>query len=398
MNKIVVLGAFDRYNYGDLLFPVIIEQQLKTYRPDLDIAYFGIVESNLSEWGGKPTQDITAFYAQCESGEKRVNVIIAGGEAVAVTWHSLLVALNKKYHLIRRYQHHLEKFVDLNQLGRKLLKGKTTLPFVMNNSDFKNVDHVIFNSLGGSEIPESTFKKVKDLKAKLQQVDYFSVRDRATQQNLANQQVTTQLFPDSAVLMSKFYPVEVLRDRYVSEEVKAYVAQQQGNYLFFQVNKNHAKQNEEIIAEQLNKIYQYDQTAICLCPIGTASNHHDDEALRRIQPHLKVDGHLFGQVSIWDVMYLIASSKCYVGTSLHGAITAMSFAVPYIGLRVKKLDSYLATWGVKELNGVVQLPQIFERYKQTLDMNAAALEDSKRLQIQEIEKSFENMRKLLMPE
>lgn len=72
-----------------------------------------------------------------------------------------MVALNKKYKILRRYQHHFEKFIDLNKFAKNILKGQTELPFVFNSDDFKNVDHVIFNSLGGSEIPDSIFKKVK---------------------------------------------------------------------------------------------------------------------------------------------------------------------------------------------------------------------------------------------
>jgi len=51
-------------------------------------------------------------------------------------------------------------------------------------------------------------------------------------------------------------------------------------------------------------------------------------------------------------MTLIAKAKVFAGTSLHGCITAMSFAVPYIGLtfQVPKLQAYLQTWAMTELS------------------------------------------------
>lgn len=397
MNKILIIGAFDRFNYGDLLFPIIIEQQLKTYSNDLDIEFFGVVESDLSSLGGKPTRSIQQFYESCKQGEQRANIIVAGGESIAVTWHSLLVALNKKYKIIRRYQHHFEKIIDLNKFAKNILKGQTELPFVFNGDDFKNVDHVIFNSLGGSEIPDSIFKKVKGLKNKLKQVDYFSVRDKVTKRNMDQRDIPTELFPDSAILMAKFYPIEMLKDL-VSEDVSAYVGKNKGNYVFFQINRNHAKNQEEQIANQLNSIFRQTNTEICLCPIGKASNHNDDEALLKILPYLENTGRFFEEVTVWDIMYLIANAKCYIGTSLHGAITAMSYAIPYVGVNVTKLNSYLNTWGLEGINKIVKIDSLFDQFKIAINISKKQLEQSRDFQFQEIEKSFLKMKKLLMPD
>jgi len=394
MNKILIIGAFDRFNYGDLLFPIIIEQQLKTYNKELDIAYFGIIESDLSTLGGKPTQDIQHFYKACTEGNKRANIIVAGGEAIAVTWNSLLAALRKNYRPIRRYQHHLEKFIDLNKLAKGVLKGKTDLPFVFNSSDFNNVDHVLFNSLGGSEIPDKIFKQVPGLKSKLQLVDYFSVRDKVTQEHLKEKEIASSLYPDSAILMSKFYTPEKL-NKLISDEVRNYVQHKKGKYVFFQTNRNHAKQQEAKIAATLNKIYQEEGIDCCLCPIGKASNHNDDDALKVIYPLLKGGAKLFDEVNIWDIMYLIAHAQCYIGTSLHGAITAMSYAVPYVGVNVKKLNSYLETWGVEGINKTASIDRFFDHYKEAIQVPKESLNQSRNTQFEAIEESFDRMAKIL---
>jgi hypothetical protein len=85
MEKILVIGAFDRYNYGDLLFPLVIEKQLSSYGHPFEFQYFGLVKSDLSAVGGLPTQDLQEFYKACEEGGTPVHVIIAGGEALGVT-------------------------------------------------------------------------------------------------------------------------------------------------------------------------------------------------------------------------------------------------------------------------------------------------------------------------
>ena len=45
--KIAVLGAFDRFNYGDLLFPIILEKLLDKNKNEYDIEFFALVELQL---------------------------------------------------------------------------------------------------------------------------------------------------------------------------------------------------------------------------------------------------------------------------------------------------------------------------------------------------------------
>src|SRR5690606_11703465 len=106
-------------------------------------------------------------------------------EAVAVTWNSLLLALSSTFKRSHRFHHYVNRMIDLNAVARWRLHGETELPFVFTASDFTGVDRVIFNSLGGSEIDPATFDRFKGLRDKLRGVDYFAVRDTATQQHLA---------------------------------------------------------------------------------------------------------------------------------------------------------------------------------------------------------------------
>ena len=48
--------------------------------------------------------------------------------------------------------------------------------------------------------------------------------------------------------------------------------------------------------------------------------------------------------NIYDIMWLIKHSALYVGTSLHGTITALSFEVPFVAHGPVKLKNYLETW------------------------------------------------------
>lgn len=394
MEKILVIGAFDRYNYGDLLFPLIIEKQLNTYGKDFKFRFFGLIESDLSKEGGLPTEDLQAFYKACNNPNDKVHVIVAGGEALGVTWHSLWSALNKTYQKIHRYHIRISKFIDLNRIARMVLKGKTPLPFVFTKSDFPGVKTVVLNSLGGSGLKKAQFEQYDFLKKKLNRADYLAVRDKTTIANLKENGVKAQLFPDSAILMSEFYPIEVL-EKQITPEVKDYVKANIGNYVFFQINKKTTVGKEDLIASELDKILEKGNVKICLCPIGKALNHDDHLALAVVKYQMKSPATYFDAENIWDIMYLIANSKCYIGTSLHGAITALSYAVPHVGLKVEKLEAYLNTWGAKGNDFAVDFSEIHSQFLVASAIPQSVYQEKREVQVEEMKKGFEQMVKVL---
>lgn len=394
MTKILIIGAFDRYNYGDLLFPLVIGHQLSATNPDFQFEYFGLIASDLSGVGGLPTKGLMDFYEACSDPANPVHVIIAGGEALGVTWNSLYAALSPLFQRINRSHVKINEVLDLNGWTRKILKGKTTLPFVFDKSDFAGVQSVILNSLGGSGLGAKAFAKYDFLKEKLQHVDYFAVRDQVTMDNLLDNGLTADLFPDSAILMSEFYPMGFLRRR-VSPEVADYVDRERGEYAFVQINKKTTRGHGHVIASGVTAIYQKGKTDICLCPIGKALDHDDHEALQEIGSLLACPFTYFDADTIWDIMYLIANSKCYVGTSLHGAITAMSFAVPHVGLKVEKLGAYLATWGVKDNQRSIEFSEIYDQFITATAATKQDLQASRNRQITEIKKGFGKMTTVL---
>lgn len=395
MEKILIIGAFDRYNYGDLLFPLIIEKQLNTYGNKFQFEFYGLVDSDLSKEGGKATKGLRAFYQACENPNQQATVIVAGGEALGVTWNSLLAALNKPFQQIHKRHVRLSKWVDLNRMAKKILNGKTTLPFVFDKSDFPSVKNVILNSLGGSGVNKMLFDRFEMMRAKLEKVDYLAVRDELTVNNLAENGVKAQLYPDSAIFMSEFYPTEKL-EKMVTPSVLQYIKANEGSYVFFQINKKTTLGKEEIIATELDRLYRENQVEICLCPIGKALNHDDHIALKQVQKHLTSPFAYFDADNIWDIMLLIARSKAYIGTSLHGAITAMSYGIPHVGLKVEKLDAYLKTWGAVGNRKAVDFDQIHSQYERVVDVQPSQYLESRDKQVAEIKKGFDQMVQIIL--
>lgn len=72
-------------------------------------------------------------------------------------------------------------------------------------------------------------------------------------------------------------------------------------------------------------------------------------------------------------MYLVSKSSIYVGTSLHGLITAQSYNIPFIALNkgISKIDNYCKTWakgvslGSIDFNDIEQLEELFNSWNYT---------------------------------
>lgn len=85
MYDVVLYGAFDRHNYGDLLFPLVMERMLSERFPDKKIVIAGLIDSDLTEFNALRTVGIKKALKQ---SKQDVTVILAGGDVVSCDWLS----------------------------------------------------------------------------------------------------------------------------------------------------------------------------------------------------------------------------------------------------------------------------------------------------------------------
>jgi len=338
--NILIIGAFDRYNYGDLLFPLVIESALKKRNLSANFHFYGLKKSDLSLYGGKKTNGIKTFYKDVKRLPNAI-VIVAGGEAIGISWLKMFSFYNSCNNFISKFK----KYFNVERYVKKYMGAATNLPFVF-SKEMIGGNAVLLNSLG-----ECGIKKIEvdnnPIFSCLSNVDYFSVRDKNTYAAFSSFN-NVNLFPDSAVLISKFYDKQFLKEE-VSSDVNRFVSENI-NYLFFQINNEIIKDNVEKYAELFDRVQNTLGLKICFCAIGRVSGHEDQYALKKIMKKMKTSVSFFENATIWDTMALIANAKFYLGSSLHGVITSMSFLVPYIGIGIPegKVNSYIKTWGTDE--------------------------------------------------
>ncbi|MDI9217005.1 polysaccharide pyruvyl transferase family protein [Clostridium tertium] len=395
MNKSInVVGAFDRYNYGDVLFPIIIEEYLKRYRnevlKDYDIQYYGLVESDLSQVGGKRTKALKEIYNG--SLEKDSMIIVAGGDVLPARISSMDVDLSSNI------LNMLFKKVLIKVLGRKNFEVismkrfgiNSRFPWVINKENFTKNINITYNAVGGSTLNRLESKEVMDIKEKLSDSQYISVRDDKSLANI--KEINPSMFPDSATLMSDFFPVEFL-ENVISEEVKNAVKMCEGGYICIQSNLCSIRGKEKRLVDQIEKICLEKGLKVVLLPIGIAANHDDNIALRKLKKYFSMDVIHIEDLNIYDIMYFIAKSDFFAGTSLHGNITSMSYAIHHIGLNkgITKLDEYLNTWDIKEQNHCIDFNDLYEEYNKVKEISKEELLN-KRQELLNL--SLENFNKL----
>lgn len=348
-DNIYIVGAFDRHNYGDLLFPLIVEMVARNKGYSQNIEFFSTIDSTMSKYGAKDTLSLKRLFSR--GLNKRDLIVIAGGEILPATWSDIV-----SYLMPTIFSRILNKLAKLfgekftSYLIVRLLHIPSLLPFVYSKSDLQGAG-VVYNAVGGSHLKYSSDYIKTLVFEKLREADFISVRDVETKKLLNDNDISNvNLAPDCAVLVSTLFPLDEMKMK-VDPSLRDLSSRFSRGYMCFQSSFACLNNNEKLVADQLKNIQRETGLGIILFAIGRATGHSDQQSLRKLSVLLN-DGNdknifLSESDSIFDIMWIIGNSSIYAGTSLHGAITAFSYDVPVIGLcvsKVNKLKAFLETW------------------------------------------------------
>lgn len=344
--KLYLLSPSDRFNYGDMLFTYILQYYLKSSVDE--IINCSTSESDLSDKGGIPTQDINKIFEDDSINDKYL--IIAGGECLFTTWpvilsftsEDVMKKVNRINHLPRIPFLYRTYITYLNFFVKRKFLIPCKYPFTIGLNELPNYKAIIYNSVGSVNLAyRKDVLNKRSCKEILESSSYISVRDRGTLVGIKKMGISSNLVPDSAILMSNIF-----NDDFLLKKISINNLCLHNKYIFFQINELSLLGNENYISNILTRIYQKYSLHYVLCPIGTALGHSDDIALAAISNLLPSQCYnIIFNPNIWDIMYLIKNSCLYIGTSLHGAITAMSFSVPFVTHGKIKLKQYMKDWG-----------------------------------------------------
>lgn len=342
--KIALVAACDRNNYGDILLPILLEREVKNKFANAYVLYYGLKKADLRKVKGRKVLPLYKI-------DKNIDiVIIAGGEVIGGNYTTMFMYFQDNIickFVIRFFNHFFENFT--NKISKMFLHGKMSYPWLV--FPCSEEQKVFYNSVGcisADKFSELGKKEFKDVIAKS---SLFSVRDKKSFKvalSLAEEK-DVLLVPDTAILMEYYYPKTILKN-YVSEYVRNMELAER-KYFVLQVNNFFGKGLESKIAEAINKIFNELGLICVLLPMGRAAFHEDQIPLKKIG---KLSGCkssiLVKKNTIFDTMYIISKSIAYIGTSLHGAITAASYYVSHTVLlkSAKKSTGFIDTWKTSE--------------------------------------------------
>ena len=339
--KINIYGAFDRFNYGDLLFPIVIKKALDERLGKQHFAYYGLIDSDLTLFGGVPTTAIRRRFHVAPMGDQKEVFIIAGGEVLSTSMYFIHQCLVNNDFARKVFSRLRSMFGGdfSNALSRRFLARELVFPFVIDKALLPGVSCIIYNAVGG-KLPE----KDRPLMAQyLRQADYISVRDMDTLESLkkAIPDIDPFLFPDSASVMSQYFPIDILSSM-ISPETEDMLNTCRNGYICFQIAASSYRVAPEVIRKQLAVLSRTTGLPVLLLPIGRAPWHHYQKVLRSYPFEARHPCFMPSENRIYDILALISHSRLFVWASLHGAITSMSYSVPYvaIGPHLHKVKRY----------------------------------------------------------
>ncbi|MEO9494309.1 MAG: polysaccharide pyruvyl transferase family protein [Vibrio splendidus] len=348
MKKILLFGAFDRYNFGDNLMPIVFNEYIKKFKSDIltdyEIEYVAISNSDLSKYKCYKTKSISNVISTLEEGSA---IIVIGGEVLCGKNSDLFLHMQNKYitHLFFKTIRKITRSY-FSKLVRPLYSTPWEFPFIPDPSFLPEKTKIFYNSVGGtlSNLNPIDFN---DVKRRINSSDLVSVRDVRTHKQIdfSNKSLVS---PDSVMAIS-----EIIDSDKIGENVSDSVIEScDSDYIVIQAAPKKIGCSEKEMFESILNIKNETGKKLIFLPIGYASGHDDYQLLKRIYDRLDGNVELLFELNVWEILYVIMNSNMYIGTSLHGVIISIAYNIPHFGInkKITKLDEFLKDWSVYPFN------------------------------------------------
>lgn len=363
---VILFGAFDRHNFGDLLFPHIAARLLKRQR----LRFAGVAERDLRRYGGHRVSALARIAAH----DPAVHIVHVGGEVLTCdAWQAAVMLLPPE--LARRTVDRYGADPDARSAWAHAQLGSPALaPYTTTRDRHPGARVVLYNAVGGVDLDACAPPMRAELLANLRSADQVGVRDRRTQTLLAAAGIASRLMPDPAVLVAELFGTEIGDWGRRGEAARIRRMFPQG-YLAVQFSADFGDDATLAqIAAQLDRVVQSTGYGIAFFRAGAAPWHDDLHCYERVAARLRhAAAALFVSLHMWDICALIAGSRGYLGSSLHGRIVAMAFALPRVNLihpaqgsRPAKQTAFAQTWEEPGMPGGVGVDGIVQGMREAL--------------------------------
>jgi GT2 family glycosyltransferase/polysaccharide pyruvyl transferase WcaK-like protein len=309
-NLIAQFGTFEVENYGDRLFPIILEKELASRLSSFELQLFSPLDKREHVYPiFQKDGSVTPCFAEA--------VVIGGGDLISFG---------------------TDITTDYDQGWHQLI-GAHSACWAIPSIHLAKTASILWNA-PGVPVPFTEEQAVL-VRALTSQADYLSVRDEISKNLLRQAGVkgSIEIVPDTALLMPRHFSPEDLKP--IAEKIVASLQLALGEYLIFQAQPGLESHIPEI-TKTLYELSKNLQKKVLLLPIGYC--HNDQGILSKICVESTGTFQLIlDKLDHRGTAALIAHAACFVGTSLHGNVTAFAYGIPHLiynASNLKKLEGF----------------------------------------------------------
>ncbi|WP_321945484.1 polysaccharide pyruvyl transferase family protein [Paraburkholderia sp. J10-1] len=387
----VIFGAFDRHNFGDLLIAQVVARML----PRRERLFAGLAARDPHGDGGPHTVALSRVAAFARG--RAVNVIHAGGELLTCNAWEAAVMLAPPQRVPALIAAEGEWLRDARAWTQRHVGVASLAPYALSKLALPGVrvDHLSFNAVGGVDLDARYAQLGADVLAALQSADTVSVRDSRTQALLAQRGIEgARLIPDPATMTAVLFGATIRRH---AANLALREALPRG-YAAVQFSADFGDDATlDTLAAQLGRVAQAHNLGVVLFRAGAAPWHDDLEVYERLAVRLRAAHvRVFASLNVWDICALIAGSRIYCGSSLHGRIVAMAYALPRVNISHpdysfgrSKHVAYVQTWEAAGIPGVVHPGNLADAVAHALASDCDALRETASALVRRYRKEFE---------
>ena len=336
--NILAVGAYERDNFGDLLFLYVLRSVLKD---KARIVPSSIMFSDMRDVNG----EVIFPYSFLLKKYKFDGIITVGGEVGGVdVVGALMMDISKKEReSIFKNKQDLNRIVEFYT---GIQQDKEKHAYIIDRSEYPlNLDTPnILNSVGLSNIQSLNSKFLKRTKGLLSK-SIISVREEKSLNLMNEYGIRSEISPDIVHSICTFRKKKKSNQRYV----------------VFQINNELIKTKEishKIIAEKLKIIANSVNSDIKLFLAGVTEGHDNiDDYEKIVDEFLKIENKkgisIIKERDPLKLVDYISGSVMWIGTSLHGRIISASYDIPRISLYNNKVSNYAEKWDPKMPYGIL---------------------------------------------
>lgn len=341
--KVGLIGTFDVENFGDCMFPELYTHLLNEHFGEVDVTLYSPLSTAARILS---FEDVEALPDSEDSKALEVfdvdNLILIGGETIG-------------------YGHSPGTFNFPRQTLSAYLRLWLSPILAVNDNDLRP-SFFAAQSVGAVKMSSEVNRIVARC---LSSADRIRFRDNFSADWIKTEERKFQVDIDPMFLLD-----ELCSERGWTARAQKYLPTgfELNNYLAAQVSIGYGENDLEAWVRAVADISRQNNTPVLLLPI--CHFLEDERLLEKLADMLQSEGittHLVrGLLNVKDTAALIGMSQGYIGSSLHGAVTAVSFGIPLAVLGHTPDGKHAGTLKSVGVEGVVatqnkDLPECFQK-------------------------------------